>query len=80
MLDPTTRTRNRKRRSRLRRKRGCVSLRVEVDEFRLIEALQRAGRLTGEDGLRRARIEQEAALVLADWIARWLPVAISKQA
>jgi hypothetical protein len=57
-----------------------VSLRVEVDEFRLIEALQRAGRLTGEDGLRRARIEQEAALVLADWIARWLPVAISKQA
>jgi hypothetical protein len=76
MLDPTTQTRDRKRRSRLRRKRGCVLLRVEVDEFRP----QRAGRLTTTDGLQRARIEREAKRVLADWIARWLPVAISKQA
>jgi hypothetical protein len=80
VLDPTTQTRNRQRRSRLRRKQGRVLLRVEVDEFRLVEAPQRAGRLTTTDGLQRARIEREAERVLADWIARWLPVAISKQA
>jgi hypothetical protein len=51
-----------------------------VEEFTLVEALQLAGRLTGKDGLERARIEREAERVLADWIARWLPVAISKQA
>ena len=33
MLDPTTKTRNRQRRSRLRRKQGRVLLRVEVDDF-----------------------------------------------
>ena len=64
--------RERQRRSRARRRHGITLLRVPVDEFRLVEALQRAGRLTGEDGLQRARIEQEVERLVADWTERWL--------
>ena len=41
MLDPTSRARQRK--SRQRRRLGRVLLKVEVDEFALVGALQRAG-------------------------------------
>jgi hypothetical protein len=37
----------RQRRSRARRRRGLVVLRVEAAEFELIEALQLAGRVDG---------------------------------
>ena len=48
MLDPTSRARqprSRQRRSRQRRKQGRVLLKVEVDEFALVAALLRSGRL-----------------------------------
>lgn len=47
-------------------------LKVEVDEFGLVEALQRAGRLCEIDGLRRPKIEQALAKLVEDWTARWL--------
>jgi hypothetical protein len=47
-------------------------LRITQDEYRLIEALQRSGRLTEGDGLQWARVEQEAERVLYDWVDRWL--------
>jgi hypothetical protein len=63
----------RQKRSRARRRRGRALLRVEVDEFDLIEALQASGRLDDAGGLDRARVEQEAGRVLRDWTTRWLP-------
>jgi hypothetical protein len=45
---------------------------VEVHEFRMVEALLAAGRLTESDALRRHVVEREAAQVLEDWARRWL--------
>jgi hypothetical protein len=64
--------RERQRRSRKRRRAGIALLRVPVDEFSLIEALQKAGRLAGDDGLQRAHVEREVGRLVEDFVARWL--------
>jgi hypothetical protein len=61
----------RQKRSRARRRNGRVLVKVEVDEFRLIDALQAAGRLRGDEGLQRAAVEREAAALVADFVRRW---------
>jgi hypothetical protein len=38
-----------------------VLLKIELDEYQLIEALQQANRLSIDDGLYRARVEQATA-------------------
>jgi hypothetical protein len=45
----------RQHRCRTRRRRGLAVLRVEADEFRLIDALITAGRLTEDESQRRSR-------------------------
>jgi hypothetical protein len=72
MLDQTIQARNRQRRSRRRRKAGRVLLRVETDEFRLIDALIASGRLSSDDGLARARVEKAVGQLVEDRITRWL--------
>src|SRR5262249_35099392 len=56
--------RQRQRRCRKRRRQGIALLRVE--------ALQKAGRPTVEDGLRRAQVEVAVSRILRDWVERWL--------
>ena len=51
----------RRRRYRLRQAAGMACLRVEVSEHDLAEALLRSGRLTPEQALHRAEIEQAVA-------------------
>jgi hypothetical protein len=63
--------REHQRRSRRRRKAGRVVLRIEVDEFRLIDSLLAAHRLTEADGLDRRRVEAAVSRLLADWVTRW---------
>jgi hypothetical protein len=46
-------------------------LRVEADEFRLIDALISAGRLTESEALRRPLVEKAAARLLEDFAVRW---------
>ena len=70
MLDPTARTRQR--RSRLRRRQGRALLRVEANEFDLVAALLKAGRLCEADGLQRPKVEQALTKLVEDWTARWL--------
>jgi hypothetical protein len=64
--------RDRQRRSRGRRRQGLKLLRIAQDEYRLIDALQRAGRLQAGEGLDWTRVEQEAEQVLDDFVERWL--------
>jgi hypothetical protein len=61
----------RQRRSRSRRRQGKVVLRIEADEYPLIGALQAAGRLGEQDGLRRGQVEQAVAKLISDWVERW---------
>jgi hypothetical protein len=68
---PDRRAAERQRRSRARRRRGRVILKVEADEFELVEALMQAGRLDERDGLNRARVEQAVARLISDWASRW---------
>ena len=69
---PRVAARQRQRRSRARRRQGIALLRIQVDEFRLIEALQRAGRLTDNGGLQRACVEREVERLVADFVEGWL--------
>jgi hypothetical protein len=46
-------------------------LRVEVDEFRLVDALLWAGRLSEAESRRRSLVEAAVGQVLRDFIARW---------
>src|SRR5262245_41207008 len=62
----------RARRSRARRRQGTACLRVETDEFRLAEALLRAGRLNESEALQRPLIERELTRLVGDWCLRWL--------
>src|SRR5262245_769595 len=61
MLTRPSPTTIRQRRSRARRKVGRILLRIEVDEYDLVATLQRTNRLSIEDGLHRARVEQATA-------------------
>lgn len=47
-------------------------LRVAVSEDAVIEALLRSRRLSEDQALRRAQIEQAVAAILAEWAERWL--------
>jgi hypothetical protein len=49
-----------------------VSLRLDVHEHRLAEALMVSGRLTDTQALERRQIEHELAKLVEDWIRRWL--------
>jgi hypothetical protein len=79
-LRTRARARDRQRRSRIRRRQGLRVLRIVQDEYRLIQALQRAGRLSADEGLDWARVEHEAEQVLDDFIERWSRVASSSDA
>jgi len=72
MLDRTTQARNRQRRSRRRRRAGRVLLRIEINEFRLVDALISAGRLHPHDGLARAQVEEAVVRLVDDWCDRWV--------
>jgi hypothetical protein len=61
----------RQHRCRARRRRGVALLRVEVDEFRLVDALLWAGRLNEAESRRRSLVEAAVAQVLKDFIVRW---------
>jgi hypothetical protein len=61
----------RQRRSRSRRTRGMIMLRVEVHEHSIAEALIVAGRLTDAEALCRGRVERELAKVIQEWASRW---------
>jgi hypothetical protein len=63
----------RQRKCRARRKQGTVVLHVEVHEFRLVDALITAGRLSESESQRRAMVEKAAAALLEDFAQRWLP-------
>ena len=61
----------RQHRCRARRRRGLALLRVEVDEFRLVDALLWAGRLSEDESRRPPLVEAAVAQVLKDFIVRW---------
>jgi hypothetical protein len=63
----------RQRRCRTRRRQGTVVLHVEAHEFRLVDALITAGRLTEDESQRRPLVEKAAAALLDDFTQRWLP-------
>ena len=73
MRDPeaTSKAAQRTRRSRQRRRRGVISVRLDVHE-RAIEALIESGRLSETKSRDRQLVERELAVVLADWAKRWL--------
>jgi hypothetical protein len=62
----------RQRRSRQRRRVGESIYRIAVHETQAIEALLRAGRLTEIEALRRDRVEQALAALVADFVKRWM--------
>jgi hypothetical protein len=70
---PTDRTAAsaRQRRSRARRRRGLMVLRIEAPEYQLIQALQLAGRLDEAGGMDRARVESAVERLVDDFIRRW---------
>jgi hypothetical protein len=74
MHGPTSRAaaRQRQRRSRARRRQGTVVLHVEAHEFRLVDALLAAGRLSDGEGLDRRSVEVAVARVLKDFVERWM--------
>jgi hypothetical protein len=49
-----------------------VCLRLTIHEYRLVEALLRAERLTPDEALRRPLVERELARLVEDWVTRWL--------
>jgi hypothetical protein len=63
----------RQRKCRARRRQGTVVLHVEAHEFRLVDALITAGRLTEDESQRRGLVEKAAAALLEDFAQRWLP-------
>jgi len=63
----------RRRRSGKRRRNGRRVLRVETDEHWLAAALIESGRLTAEEALATAKLEEALAKVVADFCIRWVP-------
>jgi hypothetical protein len=63
----------RQQRCRARRRQGLAVLRIEANEFRLIDALLAAGRISEAESQRRGLVEKATAKLLEDVIARWLP-------
>lgn len=63
----------RNRKYRARQRRGGVVLQVEADEHQLAEALILSSRLTEAAALDRTELERQAADVLRQWSAQWLP-------
>ena len=58
----------RQRRYRRRQRLGLRVCRVEVDEYALIEALIRAGRLTEDESLDPANVEAALTMVVSDFV------------
>jgi hypothetical protein len=50
-----------------------VILKIEAHEFRLIDALISAGRLTEDESRRRGLVEKQVSQLVEDWVQRWLP-------
>jgi hypothetical protein len=50
-----------------------VILKIEAHEFRLVDALITAGRLTEDESRRRSLVEKATAKLLDDVVTRWLP-------
>ncbi len=63
--------RERKQRYVRRQADGLISLKVEVHEHALAEALQSSGRLTPAEALLRAELERAVTQIVADFIDRW---------
>ena len=63
---------DRQRRSRQRRRAGESVYRIAVQEAQTIEALLRAARITEIEALRRDRVEQALAELVADFVKRWM--------
>lgn len=61
----------RARRHRARRKDGRASLRIEVPEAVVVEALIASGRLSEAGALSRQAVERAVGEVIQDWAARW---------
>ena len=62
-----------RRRSGKRRRKGQRVLRVETDEHWLAAALIESGRLTAEEALVVAKLEEALAKLVTDFCIRWVP-------
>jgi hypothetical protein len=62
----------RQHRCRARRRRGLAVLRIEVNEFDLIDSLIAANRLSEDESRRRPLVEKATGKLLEDVISRWL--------
>lgn len=56
---------------RARARRGKAVLRPSVDYFAFIDVLLESTRLTEQEALDRRKVDEAAAAVLEDWIAKW---------
>jgi hypothetical protein len=63
----------RQHRCRARRRQGTVILKIEAHEFRLVDALITAGRLSEDESRRRGLVEKATAKLLDDVVTRRLP-------
>jgi hypothetical protein len=61
----------RQHRCRARRRRGVAVLRIEVDEFRLVDALLASNRISENESRRRSLVEKATGRLLEDVISRW---------
>ena len=70
--DKRMRAAERQRKARRLRKVGRVVYQIEADEHGLADALILSARLTPDEALRRALVERELTLVIADFVERWI--------
>jgi hypothetical protein len=62
----------RMRRTRARQRRGLISVRLDVDEYRIAAALVAHGKLTEEQALRPGLVGRELEQLIRDYCVRWL--------
>ena len=74
LLRSPSSARERTRRSRQRKRRGVISVRLDVPEVEIIEALIVSERLSESDTRDRRLVERELSIVLADWAKRWAKI------
>ena len=72
LLRSPSSARERARRSRQRKRCGVISVRLDVCQRDVIEALIESERLTEEQSRDQRLVERELALLIADFTSRWI--------